>query len=110
MNERAIKASPTYWLAGIVAAVVGATITFEARYAKAGDVQQAKQELKQEMAAQRSYTDAGFLRQRKANLEDKVFELDAKRQARRLNEVELKQLFRFKAELEDVNRDLRAKR
>ena len=106
-----------WWLAGLVAAIVVATLTVEARYAKAADVikaeqaiANAKQELKNEMAAQRAYTEAGFLRQRKAVLEDKVFELDAKRDARRIDQVELKQFFRYKAELDDVNRELRRTR
>lgn len=110
MNERLVKASPGYWLSGVVAVVVATTITVEARYAKAGDVVNAKEELKREMALQRSYTETGFLRNRKAVLEDKVFELDAKRQMSRLNEVELKQLLRYQAELDDVNRDLRSRR
>lgn len=107
MNEATIKASPTFWLAGIAAVVVGSTLAVESRFAKAADVAQAKAELKQEMALQRSYTEGGFLRQRKALLEDKVFELEAKRMVKRINQVEMQQLFRFKAELEDVNRELR---
>lgn len=107
MNEETIKASPTFWLAGIAVAVVGATLAVESRFAKAADVASAKQELQRDLQLQRSYTEAGFLRQRKAMLEDKVFELEAKRAARRISQVEMQQLFRFKAELEDVNRDFR---
>lgn len=105
-----LKASPTIWLMGIVTTVVGTTLAVEARYAKAGDVSSAKEELKREIASQRSYTEDGFMRQRKAQLEDKVFELEAKHQSRKINEIELRQLFRYRAELEDINQELRTKR
>ena len=105
--EKAIKASPVYWFSAVVAAVVAAAFTVDARYAKAADVSQAKQELKADLEKHRGYTESGFLKQRKAQLEDKLFELEAKREAHRITEVELKQLFRYRAELDDVNRELR---
>jgi Flp pilus assembly protein TadB len=115
MIDPAVKKT-IWWLASLVAAIVIATLAIDARYAKAADVKRAeeavaaaKKELKKELAAQRAYTDAGFLRQRKNSLEDKVFELEAKRDARMINQWELKQFFRYKAELDDVNRELRVK-
>jgi len=96
-------------IGGLVSAIVGATIGVEARYAKAADVAQAKTELKQELAIQRAYTDAGFLRQRKSLLEDTVFTWEAKKEERKLTEWEMKMFLRSKSELEDVKRELRTK-
>lgn len=107
--ENSMKATPAYWLAGIAAAIIGATFFVDDRYAKAADVTSAKTELKQEMASQKTYTEQGFLKQRKSQLEDKVFELQAKHDERKISEVERKQLFRYKAELDDVTRELRKK-
>jgi len=107
--EKIIKASPAFWIAGTAAVIIGAAFTVDARYAKAADVSQAKQELKADLEKHRGYTEAGFLKQRKAQLEDKLFELEAKREAHKINEVELKLLFRYRSEFDDVNRELRVK-
>jgi hypothetical protein len=106
-----IKASPAYWLIGIAVTIAGATLAVDQRYAKAGDVTGVESRLKQELSEQRSYTEVGFLKQRKSQLEDKVFELDAKKEEnpRKFSDVERKQLFRYKSELDDVNREVRAK-
>ena len=107
--ESIVKGHPAWFLATFVAVVVGVTLSVEARYAKAGDVMAVEGRLKQELAVQRGYTEAGFLKQRKAQLEDKVFELEAKREVRKISTVEREQLLRYKAQLDDVNRELRTK-
>lgn len=108
--EAAIKTNPLYWLAGVVSAIVLTTLSVESRYAKAEDVIRAKQELKEEMQKHRTYTDLGFLKQRKALLEDKVFEFEAKREEKKLGASDLRLLIRFRSELEDLNRELRDRR
>jgi len=101
-----VSARQLWWMIGAVVAIVGATISVEARYAKASDVAEAKIDLKREIAANRTFVEAAFLQQRKASLQDKLFELEAKRDEKKITPVELKQLYRTRSEIDDVNRDL----
>jgi len=104
-----VSARQLWWIIGVVGAIAGGTLAIDARYAKASEVTEAKTDLKREIAANRTFVEAAFLQQRRTNLQDKLFELEAKRDERKISPVELKQLFRYRSEIEDVNRDLEAK-
>jgi hypothetical protein len=107
--KETLESHPVVWLSSVVVAVVVITVAVESRYAKAEDVSSAKVELSRSIANVQKSTEVSFLRQRKSSLEDKLFELEAKKASKGLSEVELKQYFRWKTEYDEVVREIRQK-
>jgi len=102
--ENIVKASPAYWIVAFIVTVGAGTVYcaewLDNRYLRVTDAASIKQELR----IQSQKTDMLFLKNRKSNLEDKIFEIEVKKKP--LSETEAKQLLRYKSEHEDVVREM----
>jgi len=83
---------------GAIITLVGALFALDARYAHAADVEKDKQKIEQVI-------EQTTLKLRKQMIEDKLFELDFKREQapeRRLTPIEAAQAARYKRELDEI--------
>lgn len=118
--EAIVKAHPAYWIISFVVVVGGGTVGLvwgvdkhlDERYLRVADAEGIRKEtaaVRQEVQKQAVQTDLNFAKYRKLGLEDKIFDLEAKKELKGLSELEVKQLLRYKAEHDDLVRDIRAK-
>ena len=101
-----LKENPLKVAAGTVSALmvlIGAVLSFDARYAHALDVQQYQKQVSADITIQTASL-------RKQLLEDKLFELDAKKGQRRLDPVEAATYERYQRQLQEVTSQIQFNR
>lgn len=89
-----------------LAVIVGFFIAIDDRYAHAGDMRQ----LSTDMQINRLASENSILDSRRKAVEDKMYELAAKNQMKRLAPSEQSILQRYSSELRDVQREISEKR
>jgi hypothetical protein len=108
INER-VKENPLTALSGTVgtlAVIVGAVLAVDARYVKAGEIQEFKVEHTRSISQLGIDTQTQINMLRKQQLEDKVFELQLIPPQRR-SDVDRARLDKYQRDLEDITRQIR---
>lgn len=101
-------------IVGFAAIVIGGFLAVDDRYAHAGEVAELKKsheaqvgEIRKDLAIQRIEVEASSLKIRKLYLEDKIFELEIKKNSNNITPVEKAQLDRFNRQMTDTVKDER---
>lgn len=86
------------------AIVIGGFLTVDERYAHAGDIET----IKKDISMYRVDNEIAHIRQRKSYIDDKVFELQIKKNTNKMTAIESAQLERFQRQLQELTREERS--